>query len=124
MRKLRKNPETKQALGIEFTGGWDILNVAQALSLPAVLEKKLKNRTFHAKADLLHKHTKVFDRVLAQMFFWSWTSSGFGMIVLILAYFYLALAKISDLKCTANQGVLGVGAYILYSVVALNEVSK
>jgi len=69
VRKLRKNPETKQALGIEFTSGWDILNVAQALSLSAVLEKRLKNRAFHANTDLLHKHTTVFDRVLAQMFF-------------------------------------------------------
>ncbi len=42
VRKLRKNPETKYELGIEFTSGWDILNVAQALSLPAVLEKKIK----------------------------------------------------------------------------------
>ena len=29
VRKLRKNPETKQSLGIEFVSGWDILNVAQ-----------------------------------------------------------------------------------------------
>ncbi len=33
VRKLRKNPETKHALGIEFASGWDILNVAGALSL-------------------------------------------------------------------------------------------
>ena len=32
VRKLRKNPETKHELGLEFAGGWDILNVAQALS--------------------------------------------------------------------------------------------
>ena len=83
VRKLRKNPETKQALGIDFANGWDILNVAQALSLPAVLEKKLKNRAFHANADLLYKHTTVFDRVLAQMFFWSWAFSGTGLIILM-----------------------------------------
>ena len=88
VRKLRKNPETKQALGIEFTSGWDILNVAQALSLPAVLEKRLKNRAFHANADLLHKHTTVFDRVLAQMFFWSWIFAGTGLIILTMLDFF------------------------------------
>jgi len=93
VRKLRKNPETKQALGIEFSSGWDILNVAQALSLPAVLEKRLKNRAFHANADLLHKHTTVFDRILAQLFFWSWMSSGFGMIVFTLVYFLFDLGQ-------------------------------
>ena len=44
VRKLRKNPETKHELGIEFVSGWDIFNVAQALSLPAALEKRLKNK--------------------------------------------------------------------------------
>ncbi|MBL1259448.1 MAG: hypothetical protein COB33_002820 [Thiotrichaceae bacterium] len=34
VRKLRKIPATKHELGIEFTSGWDILNVAQALSIP------------------------------------------------------------------------------------------
>ena len=93
VRKLRKNPETKQALGIEFTSGWDILNVAQALSLPAVLEKRLKNRAFHANADLLYKHTTVFDRVLAHMFFWLWMSAGFGSIVFTLVYFLFDLGQ-------------------------------
>ena len=40
VRKLRKNEKTKDALGLEFTSGWDILNVAQALSLPKKLKKK------------------------------------------------------------------------------------
>ena len=37
VRELRKNPETKEKLGIEFVSGWDILNVAGALSTPIVL---------------------------------------------------------------------------------------
>jgi len=93
VRKLRKNPETKYELGIEFTSGWDILNVAQALSLPAVLEKRLKNRALHANTDLLYKHTTIFDRVLAQMFFWSWMSSAFGLIILSLAYFLFGFGQ-------------------------------
>ncbi len=82
VRKFRKNPETKHELGIEFVGGWDILNVAQALSLPAVLEKRLKNKAFHANADLLYKHTTVFDRVLARVFCTLFIFSGCGLIIL------------------------------------------
>ena len=83
VRKLRKNPETKHELGIEFVSGWDILNVAQALSLPAALEKRLKNKEFHANADLLYKHTTVFDRVLARVFCVLFVFSGFGLILLM-----------------------------------------
>jgi len=83
VRKLRKNPETKHELGIEFVSGWDILNVAQALSLPAVLEKRLKNKAFHANTDLLYKHTTVFDRVLARVFYTLFVMSGFALIILM-----------------------------------------
>jgi len=82
VRKLRKNPETKHELGIEFTSGWDITNVAQALSIPESLQKRLKNKAFHANPEVLYKHTTVFDRVLARMFFWSWMFSAFGLIIL------------------------------------------
>jgi len=34
VRKLRKNPKTKNELGVEFVSGWDILNVAGALAMP------------------------------------------------------------------------------------------
>ena len=84
VRKLRKNPETKHALGIEFASGLDILNVAQALSLPAALEKRLKNKAFHANADLLYKHTTVFDRVLARVFYTLFVLSGFALILLMI----------------------------------------
>lgn len=83
VRKLRKNPETKHELGIEFVSGWDIFNVAQALSLPTTLEKRLKNKLFHANIDLLYKHTTIFDRVLARVFYMLFAFSGFGLIVLM-----------------------------------------
>ena len=34
VRKLRNNPKTKDALGLEYASGWDIINVAQALAFP------------------------------------------------------------------------------------------
>ena len=37
VRKFRKNPAMKHELGVEFLSGWDIFNVAQALSMPRSL---------------------------------------------------------------------------------------
>jgi hypothetical protein len=51
VRKLRKSPDTKAALGVEFLSGWDIINVAQALAIPK-------------------KWASKFDRVLAFIFYW------------------------------------------------------
>ena len=90
VRKLRKNPATKYELGIEFASGWDTLNVAGALALPKVITRRIKRNSismgmgqgFEADPDVLHKHTTVFDRVLARMFFWSWMFSAFGLIIL------------------------------------------
>ncbi|MCF6362697.1 MAG: hypothetical protein L3J88_05000 [Gammaproteobacteria bacterium] len=84
VRKLRKNPETKHELGIEFVSGWDILNVAQALTLPKSVAQKIRRNSmgFEADPDLLYKHTTVFDRVLARVFYMLFAFSGFGLIVL------------------------------------------
>ena len=72
VRKLRKNPETKHNLGVAFINGWDIINVAQALSLPQVIIRKLRNSPLsflESNADLLYEHTNVIDRLLARMFY-------------------------------------------------------
>ena len=88
VRKLRKNPETKQALGIEFASGWDIFNVASALSLPKAIAQRLRRNSesmglgFEADPDILYKHTTMFDRVLARVFCILFSFSGFGLIVL------------------------------------------
>ncbi len=88
VRKLRKNPETRHELGIEFASGWDITNVAQALSLPKFLQKRVKNKAFHANPDVLYKYTTVFDRVLARTFYWLWMSSAFALIMLAMLDFF------------------------------------
>ena len=78
VRKLRKNPETKEELGIEFASGWDILNVAGALAMPRWLNRKLRNTPLsylYANADLLDKNTNTFDRVLAILFYWMFVYS-------------------------------------------------
>lgn len=83
VRKLRKNPETKNDLGIEFVSGWNIINVAKALAIP----QKLKDSPLSAlytNVELLHKHTNAFDRTLAILFYWVLIFSGFSGTLLVL----------------------------------------
>jgi len=85
VRKLRKNPEIKQALGIELASGWDIFNVAQTLTLPKTVAQRIRRNSmgFEADPDVLYKHTTMFDRVLARIFYIPFFFSGFGLIILM-----------------------------------------
>ncbi len=85
VRKLRKKPETKDELGIEFASGWDVLNVAGALAMPRWLNRKLRNTPLsylYANADLLYKSTNTFDRILAALFYWMFVSSVLVLMTL------------------------------------------
>jgi hypothetical protein len=87
VRKLRKNPKTKDALGTEFVSGWDIINVAQALAFPRSLSKKLEKSRIsflYANASLLLENTNKFDRFLGALFYWSMMISGLSGIILVL----------------------------------------
>lgn len=87
VRKLRKNPETKNALGIEHVSGWDIINVAQALAFPKILSQKLEHSKLsfmYANASVIHDHTTKFDRFLGALFYWSLMISGISLAVLAL----------------------------------------
>ena len=87
VRKLRKNPATKDKLGLEFASGWDILNVAQALATPRKVHKILENGQLaflHANSKLIAEHTNRFDKLLAIIFFWMFMGSAFCMIFLVL----------------------------------------
>jgi len=85
VRKLRKNPKTKRALGVEFISGWDILNVAQALALPKSVAQKIRRSSMGIEADpdSLYRYTTVFDRVLARMFYVLFVLSGTGGVALV-----------------------------------------
>ena len=92
VRKLRKNPETKDKLGMEFVSGMDITNVAWALSAPAwyiaLIKRKSKDKPqlsfLFANSELLVKHTNRFDRVLGRIFFWLLMTTGSSLIALML----------------------------------------
>ncbi|WP_166268147.1 hypothetical protein [Marinobacter caseinilyticus] len=86
VRKLRKYPDTKNALGVEFASGWDILNVAQALAIPRSWSKKLESSplsALYANSESLRQNTTPFDRLLAAVFYWLFTASGMTMIALV-----------------------------------------
>jgi len=88
VRRLRKKSETKNSLGVEFASGWDILNVAQALALPKCITQKLAESPIsglYADRELLEKHTSVFDRCLAKIFWYTYAISVALMLIFIAA---------------------------------------
>lgn len=87
VRKLRKKPEVKDKLGIEFASGWDILNVASALCRPKWLDDRYKKSRLSglaANAEVLYQHTTLFDRILARIFWYSYVMSGTGLILMLI----------------------------------------
>ena len=90
VRKLRKNPETKDALGAELYSGYDIWNVAGVFSTPKWLRRRMAASSYYhifsANHDLLYKHTTKFDRVFARVV-WIFTM-GPAFVMLILAILY------------------------------------
>lgn len=86
VRKLRKKPETRDHLGMEFASGWDILNVAQTLAIPKSWSKRMERgplASLNARSDIIHRHTSRFDKILGCIFFWSFVSSGTLLILLV-----------------------------------------
>ena len=87
VRKLRKNTLTTNELGTELASGLDIINVAQALAVPLVFMRKLKNSPLsglYADPDLLRQYTSTFDKVLAAAFYWLLLFSGLSGAFLLL----------------------------------------
>jgi hypothetical protein len=88
VRKLRKNPATKGALGIQFIHGWDIGNVMMALALPEKITRLRKGSSLAAltaDSELLKKHTTPFDQILAKILCATMTSSVLSMFAFMLA---------------------------------------
>lgn len=87
VRKLRKNPKTKDQLGIEFASGWDIINVAQALAFPRSWSRKLENTplsSLNANSKILFENTSKFDRCLGAIFYWLFITSAVSGALLVL----------------------------------------
>ena len=87
VRKLKKNPKTKDELGVEFASGWNILNVAGALSRPKWLNEKFSQSALSslaANSEVLYKNTNIFDRILARVFWYSYVVFGTLIIILMI----------------------------------------
>lgn len=87
VRKLRKNTEAKDALGIEFINGWDIIHAGMALTLHRKFGRRIKKAPFgllHADPDLLYKHTTILDRILSRVFYIIYALAGLFAVVLML----------------------------------------
>ncbi|HEX5484448.1 MAG TPA: hypothetical protein VFX23_00485 [Limnobacter sp.] len=99
VKRLRRDQNTRTALGIEFISGGDIVSVAQALALPRSWTKKLETgplSSLYAKTNLLLEHTTKFDRILAFMFYWLLMSTGLSFTVLAilnLVGFFVILSR-------------------------------
>jgi hypothetical protein len=89
VRKLRKNPNTKGRLGVDFVSGYDIFNVASALSAPKWFRERASRSTLSflaADYQALYENTTLFDRILARIFWGISTASVSYTLLLIILY--------------------------------------
>jgi hypothetical protein len=96
VRKLRKNPKTKNVLGGEYASGWDIINVAQALAFPKSWNRIMEKSPLsfmYANSELIFNHTNKFDHVLGFIFYWLLMCSGLSGALLVLLNFLGVFAK-------------------------------
>lgn len=87
VRKLRKNPKTRDALGLEYVSGWNIINAAQALAFPISWSRKLEGSRLafmYANSKLLHENTNRLDRFLGAVFYWLMMVTGLSGALLVL----------------------------------------
>ena len=88
VRRLRKDQNLKDKLGVEFMSGYDIVNVASALTMPKWFRDKLKDSPLSflsADYQALYEATKPFERVLAKVFWISLvTSVSYSIFIIAL----------------------------------------
>ena len=71
VRRLRKDPETKNCLGMEFVSGGNIVSVAQTLAWPRSLTRGSGTFGLMPNAELMYSHTTKLDRFLGRLFYWT-----------------------------------------------------
>ncbi len=73
-------------MGLEFYSGYDIFNVAQAVTLPRHMIRKFRDSKLGwlcADADIIYEHTSRFERVLGRVLYLASLLSAFGMLGII-----------------------------------------
>lgn len=84
VRKLRRIANKKNMLGVEFVSGWDILNVAGALSTPKWLREKFISSGLSgltANYEFVYGNTNKLDRFIARIFWFFYLISGISTII-------------------------------------------
>jgi hypothetical protein len=73
VKRLRKDPDTRDRLGIEIISGLNIISVAQALSLPKWVTQRSDKSPFGLlpNSELIYRKTTTFDRILGRLFYWT-----------------------------------------------------
>ena len=87
VRRLRKDPATRDCLGVEFMHGGDIGNVARALGWPRWMQERSERGALGfmlARSQVIRQHTTRLDRALGRACFWSVMLSGAFTILLCL----------------------------------------
>ncbi|MCL7421812.1 MAG: hypothetical protein M8364_12995 [Methylobacter sp.] len=87
VRKLRKNPAMKGKLGLELVSGYDIFNVASALSAPKWFRDRASRSTLSflaADYQALYENTTLFDRIFARVFWGGFLASHSFMLLLMI----------------------------------------
>ena len=95
VRRLRKDLQVRRQMGYEFFPGWDIVNVAVALSWPRRIMRWLDSRAvlgLHAHSETMYRHTSGLDRFLARAFYWT-----------------LIFSCLWPVFCALVRGPLGIG---------------
>ncbi len=73
VRRLRRNPRTRHCLGLDILPGWQIMNVASALSWPRAMGRHFDSRplaALRAHSQTLYANTSSLDRCLARACYW------------------------------------------------------
>lgn len=84
VRRLLRDPQTRNRLGLDIFPGWQTLNVATTLSWPRAAGRYFDSRPlamFRAHSQTVYAHTNLLDRCLARLCY----GSQVLIVVLLLA---------------------------------------
>jgi hypothetical protein len=89
VHRLRKNPATRDCLGISWLSGEDIAHVAFAVSIPRRIHQRAESGCLGfmvAKSEVVLQHTTRLDRILGWLCYWS---IMVYLVLLLSSYFIL-----------------------------------
>ncbi len=86
VRRLRKNPITKDAMGFHLFWGWYALNISEVLFFSKKWMTKRRNRShgyMFANYDLVHQYTTRFEKLICKIFVLLGMFFGVGILIMM-----------------------------------------